>query len=160
MSALAFIDNYQRIRQKFYTKKQKAAPIVRHAPKHQAQYVYLTPIGPIIPVRYNPKSISEGMLYAQEIIESGKIIQIPRNRGAVILREVSEEYGVSVEDILGARRDQRVVLPRQIIMYRLCKETGWSLPQIGRFLGNRDHTTVLNGRKKIERLIAAGKVTL
>jgi chromosomal replication initiator protein len=78
----------------------------------------------------------------------------------VILREVAQQYGVSVEDIISARRHQKVVRPRQIVMYRLCYETDWSLPRIGRLLGDRDHTTVLNGRRKIERLIAAGEVTL
>lgn len=160
MTALAFIDRYKEIRNQFYKPKPAVVPPIKSAPKYQAKFVYPTPIGPILPVRYNPKSISQGMLYAQEIIESGKIIQIPRNRGTVILREVAQQYGVSIEDIISRRRDQKVVRPRQIIMYRLCKETDWSLPQIGRFLGDRDHTTVLNGRRKIERLIAAGEVTL
>ena len=159
MTALAFLDNYQRIRQQFYTPR----PSIVEPPKKEkikARYVYIAPIGPVMPYRYNPKSISIGMAYAQEIIESGKIIQVPRNRGAAILREVSQQYGISIEDIISPRRDAKIALPRQIIMYRICKETDWSLPQIGRFLGNRDHTTVLHARNKIERLIAEGKVTL
>jgi len=160
MTALAFIDDYQRIRQQFYSPAKDAVQQIKTGPKYAPKFVYVTPIGPIRPQLFNPKTISEGMLYAQEIIESGKILQVPRNRGTVILREVAQQYGVSVEDIISARRDQKVVRPRQIVMYRLCYETDWSLPRIGRLLGDRDHTTVLNGRRKIERLIASGEVTL
>jgi hypothetical protein len=160
MNALAFIDRYKAIRKQYYSPTKGLVPPIEAAPKYRVKFVYLAPIGPIRPVLYNPKSISQGMAFAQEIIESGKILQVPRNRGTVILREVSEQYGVSIEDIISPRRDAKYVRPRQIVMYRMCKETDWSLPRIGRLLGNRDHTTVIHARNKIEALIAAGEVTL
>ena len=39
----------------------------------------------------------------------------------------------------------------------LCYElTQRSYPQIGRFIGGRDHTTALHGKRKIEKLLAKG----
>jgi Bacterial dnaA protein helix-turn-helix len=72
-----------------------------------------------------------------------------------ILRVVSEHYNVSKRDILSERRTSTVVLPRQIIMFLAKNLTTMSLPSIGRLMGNRDHTTVLHGIRKIESLVAA-----
>jgi chromosomal replication initiator protein len=46
-------------------------------------------------------------------------------------------------------RSRSIAFPRQIAMY-LCRiETDASLPQIGSYMGNRDHTTILYGYEKI-----------
>lgn len=72
-----------------------------------------------------------------------------------IMREVSEKYNVSIVDIKSERRTQFIVKPRQEFFYRARTETGHSLPNIAKFCGNRDHTTVLHGvRKHAERLRA------
>lgn len=68
-----------------------------------------------------------------------------RPTGAQILYDVSIEHGVSITDIKSARRQQHVVRARHKAMYRLATETLMSYPAIGRFLGGRDHTTVLHG---------------
>lgn len=160
MTALAFIENYQRIRKQYFDTSRSYVPRLKQKKRIVARFVYVAPIGPILPVRYDPKSITQGMAFAHEIIESGKILQVPRNRGTVILREVAEKHKVSVEDLISERRHQYLVRPRQEVMYRLCTETDWSLPRIGRLLGGRDHTTVLHGRRKFEALLNAGEVTL
>ncbi|MBM4436967.1 MAG: chromosomal replication initiator protein DnaA, partial [Actinobacteria bacterium] len=43
------------------------------------------------------------------------------------------------------------VLARQVGMYLLRLDGGQTLLEIGRALGDRDHTTVLHGVNKIER---------
>jgi hypothetical protein len=43
-----------------------------------------------------------------------------------------------------------LVRPRQLAMYRIRTELGWSLPRIGKFFGNRDHTTVLHAVRSVE----------
>ena len=67
-----------------------------------------------------------------------------------ITTEVAAERGVSYADLVmpdsvpGARAFA-IAHPRQEAMWRM-KQTGkWSLPQMGRFLGGRDHTTILAG---------------
>lgn len=70
-----------------------------------------------------------------------------------IVRSVSEEFNILLEDINGKTRSKEVVLPRQIAMY-LCRNlTQASLPDIGRKIGGRDHTTVLHSVSKIEQLL-------
>jgi chromosomal replication initiation ATPase DnaA len=70
-----------------------------------------------------------------------------------IIREVCVRYGVTRTDLLSARRTAKVVLPRQIVMFIARQVTLLSLPQIGMRLGRKDHTTVLHGARKIERLV-------
>jgi chromosomal replication initiator protein len=56
---------------------------------------------------------------------------------------------VTVLDIKSRRRARTVGLPRHVAYY-LCKTlTGSSLPQIGRHVGGKDHTSVLHGVRKI-----------
>lgn len=71
-----------------------------------------------------------------------------------IICVVSQHYGVTKIDILSARRTANVVRPRQVCAYLAKKLTPKSLPEIGRRLGNRDHTTVLASIRKITRLLS------
>lgn len=68
----------------------------------------------------------------------------------LILDVVAEHFHISPEDIISSKRQSEIVLPRQIVMY-LCRDTGkFSLKNIGKFLGGRDHTTIIHGADKIE----------
>ncbi|MEM8799781.1 MAG: chromosomal replication initiator protein DnaA [Pseudomonadota bacterium] len=70
-----------------------------------------------------------------------------------ILRKVSAHYGLRLSDLLSPRRARSVSQPRQVAMYLAKRLTTRSLPEIGRKFGNRDHTTIMHGIKKItERL--------
>ncbi len=66
-----------------------------------------------------------------------------------ILEVVADYYNLSVEDLQGSRRSRKIAYPRQVAMYLLREETEASLPQIGAYLGGRDHTTVLYGYERI-----------
>jgi hypothetical protein len=74
-----------------------------------------------------------------------------------IVKAVGKAFLVSVTDIRSARRCARIVLPRQIAMALARRLTLRSLPEIGRNMGGRDHTTVLYGSLKpsIAALLAA-----
>jgi chromosomal replication initiator protein len=67
-----------------------------------------------------------------------------------IQRCVSEEFGVSLQDLKARRRNKNIVLPRQIAMYLSRTLTDLSLPEIGNFFGGKDHTTVLHSYNKIK----------
>ncbi len=62
---------------------------------------------------------------------------------ALIVEAVSEYFSVSVQDIRSTRRVATVVLARHVACYLARKMTTKSLPEIGRDIGGRDHTTVL-----------------
>lgn len=160
MNALAFVDRYKAIRKQFYTPRAELPSEPKTVPVARKKYVYLFPIGPVMPAYWMTKDIGESMAAAQEIIESQKVLAVPRSKGMQIIREVCIKYNISLEDLISERRTAKIVLPRQEAMYRLCTETDWSLPRIGRALGNRDHTTVLHGRRKFQALLDAGEVTL
>jgi chromosomal replication initiator protein len=67
----------------------------------------------------------------------------------VIITTVANFYGIDTEVLTGKRRDRTAVLARQITMYLLRERNHCSLAEIGRILGDRDHTTVLHGCEKI-----------
>ncbi|MFH1524371.1 MAG: chromosomal replication initiator protein DnaA [Chloroflexota bacterium] len=65
---------------------------------------------------------------------------------------VARTFNLSVDRLLSPDRSHDVALPRQIAMF-LMRETNISLPQIGRVLGGRDHTTVMYACEKIADLL-------
>jgi chromosomal replication initiator protein len=70
-----------------------------------------------------------------------------------VLVAVSDAFGVSQDRILGRERTREVALPRQVAMYLLREEGGVSLPQIGEYIGGRDHTTVIYACDKVADMI-------
>lgn len=72
----------------------------------------------------------------------------------LILDVVAEHFHISPEDIISGKRQSEIVMPRQIVMY-LCRDTGkFSLKNIGKLLGGRDHTTIIHGADKIQAEMA------
>lgn len=75
---------------------------------------------------------------------------------AFIIRAVSEETGVSHLELISHRRPQRITRARQMVSYIAARRTSQSLPEIGRRLGGKDHTTILHGRDATARRLEAG----
>lgn len=70
-----------------------------------------------------------------------------------IKRAVADYFSVSLVDIDSARRDPCIARPRHIAMYLCRVMTTHSYPEIGRRMGDRDHTTVMHAIDKIENLL-------
>ncbi len=68
-----------------------------------------------------------------------------------IVERTARHFQVSVEEILGAKRDKDIVVPRQVAMYILRSELHLSFPKIARELGRKDHTTAIHSVEKIEK---------
>ena len=67
----------------------------------------------------------------------------------LIIQVVSDHFGLTPLDISSQKRNKEIVYPRQIVMY-LCRDmTATPLQTIGRYLGGRDHTTIIHGAEKI-----------
>jgi chromosomal replication initiator protein len=75
----------------------------------------------------------------------------------LIQKVVSKFFNIKVSDIKGKRKNNSVVLPRQISMYLTRKLTKFSYPEIGQCFGGRDHSTVIYSIKKIELLMNQDK---
>ncbi|MHB1133532.1 MAG: chromosomal replication initiator protein DnaA [Chloroflexota bacterium] len=67
-----------------------------------------------------------------------------------VLDTVARYFKTDLRALRGKARDKEIVLPRQVAMYLLRKETDCSLLEAGRELGGRDHSTVLHGCQRIE----------
>ncbi len=70
-----------------------------------------------------------------------------------VVEKTARFYNLTPADILGVKRDKEIVLPRQITMYILRTNLNLSYPRIAAQLGGKDHTTIMHGQKKIEKLI-------
>ena len=67
----------------------------------------------------------------------------------LIIQVVSDHFGITPLDIASQKRNKEVVYPRQIVMF-LCRDMmAIPLQTIGKYLGGRDHTTIIHGAEKI-----------
>ena len=73
-------------------------------------------------------------------------------RSSSLIHATASFYQVSAAALAGRTRERTIVHARHVAMYLLREHTSLSLQQIGRLLGNRDHTTVHHGVTKIHRL--------
>jgi len=78
-----------------------------------------------------------------------KVVATPKK----IIKTICTYYTVKPGDLKGKRRLKEIVRPRQVAMYLLKNLTELPLVQIGSLLGGRDHTTVMHGVAKIEKLL-------
>ena len=73
-----------------------------------------------------------------------------------ILNEVAEKHKMPVASFRSKSRMMPFINLRHEACYRLSTELGFSLMQIGRLMGNRDHTTVLNAIRRHKKILAEG----
>ncbi len=62
-----------------------------------------------------------------------------------IILAVARKHDLTYTEMLGPRRERRLVRARHEAYWRCLKETLCSLKVIGRYFGNRDHTTIRHG---------------
>lgn len=163
--SLAFMENYARIRKQLYAPAQK--PIVI-APKPKPEPVVRDIIqlnSVIIPDYKGDPKFSFALAYmppggnwheqerARWVERNGMEM---RKSARHIISEVAKQYGVSVLDIVSARRQADIIIPRHYAMWRIRNETLLSHPSIGRIF-HRDHTVSVYACRKIGALIADGK---
>ena len=66
---------------------------------------------------------------------------------------VATYFGITPANIHSSRKNQTIALARHFSMYLARKHTKMSSPEVGRFMGNKNHATVLLACKKIEEQI-------
>ena len=80
-----------------------------------------------------------------------------------IAEMVASKNGISVRDLLSDTRIHKISHPRQEAMWWAYQEVWpdgrrvYSLPQIGRYFGGRDHTTALHGVRRHQQRLDAAK---
>ncbi len=80
---------------------------------------------------------------------NGKII---KKDPAKVIEAVSEYYQIGKRLLLGDSRARPIARPRQVLMYLLRTDLGIPLEEVGRLVGDRDHTTVMHAVEKITQL--------
>ena len=73
-----------------------------------------------------------------------------------IMNEVAEKHNMPVAAFRSQSRTMPFVNLRHEACYRLSVELGFSLKQIGRLMGNRDHTTVMNAIRRHKKILVEG----
>lgn len=64
---------------------------------------------------------------------------------AAIAQHAASRHGLSVADLRGPATNRPIARARHEAMWLMAETGRWSLFQIGRYLGGRDHTTVRHG---------------
>lgn len=67
-----------------------------------------------------------------------------------VVERTAKHFALSVEELVGPKRDKEIVVPRQVAMYLLRSELHMSYPKIAHELGRKDHTTAIHSVDKIE----------
>ncbi|MCB0364226.1 MAG: chromosomal replication initiator protein DnaA [Bdellovibrionaceae bacterium] len=66
-----------------------------------------------------------------------------------IMKLVSDHFKVRISDLKSRTRTKPIVVARQVTMWLIKKHQDKSLVEIGRLLGGKDHTTVINAIRRI-----------
>lgn len=80
-------------------------------------------------------------------------VAMPRPRLEDIARAVARQFGVTVGELRSRKQSRQFVLPRQCAMFLARRLTDSSLEKIGKFFGQRDHSTVIHGCRQLARLV-------
>lgn len=103
----------------------------------------------------SPRRALEALLRLGSLDRPRRVRVIPvravpgsRISAADILAEVAGRHRVTVGDLASASKGLRLAAIRHEAMYEIARRTPLSLPQIGRAIGDRDHTTVRAGIRK------------
>lgn len=103
------------------------------------------------------RSTAVTVAMAEELLGAMVADQRARITPDAIVQAVCDVYGVRPSDLKGRRRTSTVALPRKVAMF-LCKDkTSASYPELGRYFGGRDHTTVMAACKSIESLLKSDR---
>ncbi|MCS7305563.1 MAG: DnaA/Hda family protein [Thermoguttaceae bacterium] len=71
-----------------------------------------------------------------------------------ILHHTAKQFAVRIRDIRGPSRKKQVAYARGVSVYLARQILRLSFQQIGLFLGNRDHTTILHSYQRTKKLLA------
>ncbi len=106
-------------------------------------------------VELKNKEVNKDLLseiLTREKIRSGQQQRI-RLKPQKVIKKVSNFYQVKQSAVKGKRRNKEFVRARHMAMYILKADLDMSYVEIGKWFSNRDHTSVMHAKDKIERLL-------
>lgn len=109
-------------------------------------------------VRISSEVLTKKTEITPELVES-LLRKGPETNGHVtkvnpddIIEAVIKYYSLKKKFLMGDSRQRPIARPRQILMYLLRIELNIPLAEVGRMVGNRDHTTVMHAVNKITHM--------
>lgn len=105
------------------------------------------------------KKLEVNPILALQIIKKKNFADdMPNQRAYIspkdVIDTISRHYNIAPKLIYGQKRNRQIVAPRQYAMYLLNTDLKLAYAEIGRILGNRDHTTIMHGVDKISKLVS------
>ena len=131
--------------------KPKATPVPKAKPVEPPFHVYPMHMGTVTqpwvakPVQHNSVDWTKVWPYSE--------ISYAKPLWKQIAEEVCLKHRITWTELHSKQRQPRIVACRHEVFYRLKKEVALSLPEIGRLVGGRDHTTVLWGVRMHEQRV-------
>ena len=111
-------------------------------------------------IRVNALAQLEGTPITEDLAQRALQTIIKREKTAIspekVMDEVAARYGIRRDDILSARRNRDVAVPRQLAIYLTRELAQLSTTRIGDAFG-RDHSTIMHACRKTADSIAADK---
>lgn len=101
-----------------------------------------------------PADIVPAKLPIRRVYETKKRLPNYMPLATRVLKTVADEFGMTVEELIGQRRTNHYCIARFVVVGILTEMTQMSLPAMGRRLGGRDHTTILHAQRQAEKLFA------
>lgn len=100
---------------------------------------------------------NSGSITMNDAIDSFKLIGVPGEKKQLSIEKikivVAEYYNISSNELSSKIRTSKITMARHIAMYLSRTLLTASLSQIGNEFGGRDHTTVINGIEKVEKML-------
>ena len=81
----------------------------------------------------------------------GSLREQPPLGPELIRDEVAAAWGATTGALVSPRRSRNIVIPRQVAMFLMRELLDLSLTQIGKYFGDRDHSTVIHSIRKVEQ---------
>lgn len=78
--------------------------------------------------------------------------KVARSTPEQTIDAVCKYYQIGKRQILGESRTREIARPRQMLMYLLRTQLGIAYEEVGRLVGDRDHSTVMHAVNKITQL--------
>lgn len=134
--------------------RQACDALLARLKEHHDYRVPRVPVAWVAPEPVIEKPAKQRRVFFHNSSPDGEQVQLPVMPSLQdIKRATCLHFGVGMEDLLSNRRTNKICYPRQIGYFLAKKLTTRSFPEIGKHFGDRDHTTILYGYNKIERLI-------
>ena len=117
-----------------------AEKVYQNVRQLEGALVYLTAQSKLSGTKINPQTINK-LLTSITSKQDTKLL----------LQTVASYFSISEEELINKKRDRKTTLARYVAIYLLREGYNWSLTEIGKELGGRNHATILHGYEKIAK---------